>query len=246
MLLIDEIDRADEAFEAYLLELLSDFQVSIPELGTVEGDQHPAGRADLATARASCPTRCAAAASTTMSTIRARTRSCASCWRGCRASRTALAQQIVRFVQALRREELRKKPGIAETLDWAAALLGLGVKDLRDDPEALHAHPALPAQDPPGSRRPCPPTWPSGWRRSSGEPMSAVLAWPERLDGTPVVRRIVGFVRLLRDNGFRARPGGDARRRCGSRATIDLSRPDPLRQGLRALLCGSPADWAAL
>src|SRR5258708_4993877 len=52
---------------------------------------------------------------------------------------TALAAQIVRFVQALRREDLRKKPGIAETLDWAAALVGLGVKDLRDDPEALYA-----------------------------------------------------------------------------------------------------------
>jgi uncharacterized protein with von Willebrand factor type A (vWA) domain len=49
-----------------------------------------------------------------------------------------LAAQVVRFVQALRKEDLRKKPGVAETLDWAAALMGLGVKDLRADPEALH------------------------------------------------------------------------------------------------------------
>jgi MoxR-like ATPase len=49
----------------------------------------------------------------------------------------ALAGQIVRFVQAARREDLRKKPGIAETLDWARALLGMGVADLRDDPQAV-------------------------------------------------------------------------------------------------------------
>jgi len=73
--------------------------------------------------------------------------------------------------------------------------------------------------------------------------MSAVLAWPERPDGTPVVRRVTGFVRLLRDNGFHV---GLAETRDALRLAraIDLSQPDPLRQGLRALLCGSPADWA--
>ena len=50
----------------------------------------------------------------------------------------ALAQSIARFVHAVRREDLKKRPGLAETLDWAAALVGLGVKDLRDDPELLH------------------------------------------------------------------------------------------------------------
>jgi MoxR-like ATPase len=49
-----------------------------------------------------------------------------------------LAAQVVRFVQALRKEDLRKKPGVAETLDWAAALMGLGVKDLRAESETLH------------------------------------------------------------------------------------------------------------
>jgi uncharacterized protein with von Willebrand factor type A (vWA) domain len=73
--------------------------------------------------------------------------------------------------------------------------------------------------------------------------VSAVLAWPERLDGVPIVRRIVGFVRLLRDNGFRL---GLAETRDAARLAraVDLSRPEPLRQGLRALLCGSAADWA--
>ena len=73
--------------------------------------------------------------------------------------------------------------------------------------------------------------------------MSAVVALPERLDGVPVVRRIVGFVRLLRDNGFRLGLG-ETRDAARLARAIDLSRPDQLRQGLRALLCGSPADWA--
>ena len=67
------------------------------------------------------------------------TRSWRSCARRCRGIAPALARQIVALRAGVRRMELRKKPGIAETLDWAAALLGLGVKDLRDDPEALHA-----------------------------------------------------------------------------------------------------------
>ena len=51
---------------------------------------------------------------------------------------TALALQIARTVNAIRREELRKTPGVAETLDWAAALVGIGIKDLRNDPELVH------------------------------------------------------------------------------------------------------------
>src|SRR5262249_34753425 len=103
-------------------------------------------------------------------------------------------------------------------------------------------HFALPAEDPPGSRDHAR----RHGRAAGGEArvtMSSVLAWPERPDGTPVVQRIVGFVRLLRDNGFRV---GLAETRDAVRLarSVDLSRPDPLRQGLRALLCGSPADWA--
>ena len=138
VLLIDEIDRADEAFEAYLLEVLSDFQVSIPELGTVKATSIPqvvltsnATRELSDALRRRCLYHYVDYPSEDkeLRIVLARVPGIA----------TALAQQIVRFVQALRREELRKKPGIAETLDWAAALLGLGVKDLRDDPEALHA-----------------------------------------------------------------------------------------------------------
>lgn len=138
VLLIDEIDRADEEFEAYLLEILSDFQITIPEIGTIEATTRPYviltanGARDLSDAlRRRClynyvdyPDR-----RTEMAILAKR----------CPALEDRLAEQIVGFVQALRKEELEKKPGIAEMLDWAAALAGLGVNDLADDPEQTQA-----------------------------------------------------------------------------------------------------------
>ena len=138
VLLIDEVDRADEEFEAYLLEILSDFQVSIPELGTIEATCRPHvvltanGARDLSDAlRRRCiysfveyPDR------TTELAILAKRQP---------ALNGRLAEQIVGFVQALRKEELEKKPGVAEMLDWAAALSGLGINDLSDDPVTLQA-----------------------------------------------------------------------------------------------------------
>ncbi len=138
VLLIDEIDRADEEFEAYLLEVLSDFQITIPELGTVAATSRPVvlltanGTRDLSDAlRRRClyahvgyPDR-----ETELAILRARLPEVES----------ALAQQIVGFVQSLRKEELEKNPGIAEMLDFAAALMGLGVADLNRDPALLQA-----------------------------------------------------------------------------------------------------------
>ena len=138
VLLIDEIDRADEEFEAYLLEILSDFQVTIPEMGTIIATSTPIvvltanGTRDLSDAlRRRCiynfvpyPDR-----TTELAILRAR----------CPSVEPALAAQIVSFVQNLRKEDLEKKPGIAETLDWAAALSGLGVNDITADPVALQA-----------------------------------------------------------------------------------------------------------
>ena len=138
VLLIDEIDRADEEFEAYLLEILSDFQISIPELGTVNAVTKPLvvltanGARDLSDAlRRRCiysfvdyPDR-----TTELAILKKRQSDL----------NTRLAEQIVGFVQALRKEELEKKPGVAETLDWAAAIAGLGLKDLSDDPLTLQA-----------------------------------------------------------------------------------------------------------
>lgn len=136
VLLIDEIDRADEEFEAYLLEVLSDFQISIPEIGTLKAVSVPYvvltsnGTRELSDAlRRRClyyyldfPTfdreqRIVTQRLPGISQI--------------------LAGQVVAFVQSLRTLELRKKPGIAETLDWAAALLGLDIDRLDQEPETL-------------------------------------------------------------------------------------------------------------
>lgn len=138
VLLIDEIDRADEEFEAYLLEILSEYQVSIPELGTITATTRPMviltsnGTRDLSDAlRRRCiytyvdyPNRV-----TEMAILRAH-------HPGLEA---LLIGQIVGFVQALRKEDLEKTPGVAESLDFAAALSGLGINDLTSDPVALQA-----------------------------------------------------------------------------------------------------------
>ena len=138
VLLIDEIDRADEEFEAFLLEILSDFQITIPELGTIAATSKPIvvltanGTRDLSDAlRRRCiyshvpfPDR-----ATELAILRMRAPELS----------PRLAGQIVGFVQSIRKEDLEKKPGIAETLDWAAALAGLGLKDLTEDPVALQA-----------------------------------------------------------------------------------------------------------
>ncbi|MEP2028655.1 MAG: MoxR family ATPase [Paracoccaceae bacterium] len=138
VLLIDEIDRADEEFEAYLLEILSDFQVSIPELGTIKAVTRPIviltsnGTRDLSDAlRRRClytyveyPDR-----TTELAILQAR----------CPEVEARLADQIVGFVQKLREEELEKTPGVAEMLDFAAALMGLGIADLTDNPAVLQS-----------------------------------------------------------------------------------------------------------
>jgi MoxR-like ATPase len=126
VLLIDEIDRADEAFEAFLLELLSDFQLSIPELGTIRATTRPLvvitsnGTRELSDAlRRRCLYQYIDYPDYEKELAIVRTR----------APEVAaqLARQIVAFVQAARRMDLKKRPGIAETLDWTAALLRLGI-----------------------------------------------------------------------------------------------------------------------
>ena len=133
VLLIDEIDRADEEFEAFLLELLSDFQVSIPELGTIAARSIPRvvltsnGTRDLSDAlRRRCLYH--------HLDYPAQDREVRIVLTRVPGILPALARQIAGLVAALRREELAKVPGVAETLDWARALLGLGVTDLAEDP----------------------------------------------------------------------------------------------------------------
>ena len=126
VLLIDEIDRTDEAFEAFLLEVLADFQVTVPELGTVKAAQPPIV---LVTSNR------------TREVHDALKRRCLYHWVGYpNAERELkilrakvpgigkkLSEQVVAFVQSLRKEDLFKQPGVAETLDWAGALTELDV-----------------------------------------------------------------------------------------------------------------------
>jgi MoxR-like ATPase len=129
VLLIDEVDRADEEFEAFLLELLSDFAVSIPEIGTI---------------RAKRPPRVIITSNRTREVHDALKRRCLYHWIDYPTPERelailharlpdvadALAREIVGFVQRLRSADLTKSPGIAETLDWAAALTALGAERL--------------------------------------------------------------------------------------------------------------------
>src|SRR6201997_4708056 len=126
VLLIDEIDRTDEAFEAFLLEVLSDFQVTIPELGTVKAAQPPI---------------VVITSNRTREVHDALKRRCLYHWVGYPSAERELAivhakvpgiadrlsREVVHFVQALRKQDLFKSPGVAETLDWASALSELDV-----------------------------------------------------------------------------------------------------------------------
>jgi MoxR-like ATPase len=138
VLLIDEIDRADQEFEAYLLEILSDFQISVAELGTLSAESIPHviltsnGTRDLSDAlRRRCIYSYVPYPDRKMELQILKTKM--------PEITQSLAAQIIGFVQSLRKEELEKKPGIAEMLDWAAALAGLGINDLNDDPVLLQA-----------------------------------------------------------------------------------------------------------
>ncbi|MGJ4941768.1 AAA family ATPase [Bradyrhizobium sp. HKCCYLS1011] len=137
VLLIDEIDRADDEFEAFLLELLSDFQISIPELGTIKAASIPHvvltsnGTRELSDAlRRRCLYHYV-----DYPDVDREARIILARIDGASAQ---LSLQIAQMVNSVRKEELRKVPGVAETLDWAAALVGLDVRDLKDQPEIVH------------------------------------------------------------------------------------------------------------
>ncbi|NBC19325.1 MAG: AAA domain-containing protein [Bacteroidetes bacterium] len=134
VLLIDELDRADEEFEAFLLELLSDFQVTVPELGTIQAEEPPV---------------VVITSNRTREIHDALKRRCLYFWIDypSRDKELAivkskvpevpdkLARQVVSYVQELRHMDLYKMPGVAETLDWSRALLALSKIDL--DPETV-------------------------------------------------------------------------------------------------------------
>jgi MoxR-like ATPase len=135
VLLVDELDRADDEFEAFLLEVLSDFTVSIPELGTI---------------RAETPPLVVVTSNRTREVHDALKRRCLYHWvehpsferevaiirRRCPDASERLAEQVTAAVQRLRTEDLLKPPGVAETIDWTDALIALGATQLDADTAA--------------------------------------------------------------------------------------------------------------
>ena len=129
VLLIDELDRADEEFEAFLLEILSDFQISIPEIGTIKSEKPPV---------------VVITSNRTREIHDALKRRCLYHWieypsaeqefeivkRKIPEANNVLGKQVVSFVQAIRQKDFYKLPGISETLDWANALIKLGTTEL--------------------------------------------------------------------------------------------------------------------
>lgn len=137
VLLIDEIDRADEEFEAFLLEVLSVFQVSIPELGTITASAIPRvvlTSNDTRELSDALRRRCLYHA-LDFPDVDREARILLARQPGIDAN---LALQVARLMQEIRRQELNKVPGIAETLDWAAALVGLGIGRLEADRKAVY------------------------------------------------------------------------------------------------------------
>ena len=129
VLLVDEIDRSDEEFEAFLLEVLSDFQISIPEIGTIKAKRQPI---------------VIITSNRTREVHDALKRRCIYNWieyptfekeleivlAKVPEAPKQLAQQVVRFMQAVRDMDLYKLPGVSETLDWTSALVALDTKEL--------------------------------------------------------------------------------------------------------------------
>ena len=138
VLLIDEVDRADEAFEAFLLEVLADYQITVPELGTIRATHVPLvvltsnGTRELSDA---LRRRCLyhwldyPSLSREIDIVR----------QTLPKAESLLIEQAVTFVQRLRREDLLKTPGIAETLDWVRALHQLRLTSIPDDPLGIMA-----------------------------------------------------------------------------------------------------------
>jgi len=132
VLLVDELDRADEEFEAFLLEILSDFQVTVPEIGTIKAEEPPV---------------VIITSNRTREIHDALKRRCLYHWIDYPSFEKEynivlakvpeapdhLAREVVNFVQELRREELYKLPGVAETLDWISALVALDKEDLSEE-----------------------------------------------------------------------------------------------------------------
>ncbi len=190
VLLIDEADKTDVEVEALLLEVLSEFQVTIPELGTVRAIRRPFVVDHLERDPRAVRGAQAALPLPATSTTRRPSASATSCWRGCPGIEPALAEQLVRTAATLRTLELKKSPSVAETIDWARTLLALGIDQLDEAAIAGHARRRAQARTPTTRARP----------RSSA------------CRQADVVRRPVRAARRLRRRAARGRADGLGRR----------------------------------
>ena len=199
VLLIDEIDRADDEFEAFLLELLSDFQVTIPEIGTIRAERRP--RVILTSNR-------------TRELHDALKRRCLYHWIGhpeldreieiVRARVPGvperLAAEAAAFVGRLRVLDLAKLPGVAETIDWTQALVALGQEELEAGVVDATLGSVLKHHEDLERVRD------AGLRELVGR-APASLAVPTATAGDAVVRKLVTFGRILREAGVEVGPG---------------------------------------
>jgi uncharacterized protein with von Willebrand factor type A (vWA) domain len=191
VLLIDEIDKADNEFEAFLLEVLSDFQVSVPELGTLRARHIPLVVLTSNNAREmsdALKRRCLhlyidfPAADQELEIVRLKVPGITA----------ALAQEVVNVVQRIRRIDLKKTPSISETLDWAKALVLLNVDQLDPDTVGESLSTVLRGRGPKGrQQQPAP----RAKKTFSIEPSRRA---PQSMDN-----RIIEFTSLLRQNGVR-------------------------------------------
>ena len=254
MLLIDEVDRADEAFEAFLLEVLAEWQVTIPELGTIRARHKP--HVILTSNR-------------TRELSDALRRRCLFLWLPYPSLEQEieilharvpglsdrLAQQIARLMQVLRGLPLQKAPGVAESLDWALALMSLHrdhldaptleqtlgcVLKVHEDRGVMHAHHA--ALDPDSGRRAREPRIRRVQPRHRLRVRFGVGAAPLMYPFASLPENLAAFCEVLRrDHGFRIGPGElhDAARALD---VVDLADERAVRHALRPILGGTLDD----
>ena len=234
VLLIDEIDRADDEFEAFLLELLSDFQVTIPEIGTIRAERRPV--VILTSNR-------------TRELHDALKRRCLYHWIGhpslereiaiVRARVPGvperLAAEAAAFVQELRRLDLAKAPGVAETIDWTQALVALGQEELEAGVVDATLGSVLKYHEDLERVRD------AGLQELVGEARGPEMAGPSPNPGDAVVRKLVTFGRILREAGLEVGPGRlqDALR---GLALVDLADRDEVYRALRCTLVSRHDD----
>ncbi len=244
VLLIDEIDKSDAEFEAFLLEVLSDFQVSVPELGTIRAKHIPNVVLTSNNAREmsdALKRRCLhlyidfPPAEQELRIVRLKVPGIAE----------DLARDVVAAVQAVRKLDLKQLPSISETLDWARALLLLNVRTLDDAlvQETLSHDPQVRGGYPQSARRAAATSWPSRRRSPSQRQPSPtrIFCTSSLVRELPVDDKLIEFSNLLRKNGVRVSVAEDLDSFAAVRV-LGLGSRAALKSGLRATMVKRAVD----